>query len=733
MIMSGGWRVGVDVGGTFTDVIAVNRARRDTRVAKVPSRSDDRVAGLLAALRAVDLAWPDVDDLIHGTTLVTNAIVEDDLAEVALVSTRGFSDTLAIGRQNRRHLYRLDLPPKAAPQVPAGRRFEVRERLDHEGQVLEPMDPRTVDEALRGIEESGAAAVAVSLLHSYANPAHEEALGGRLRERFPFVALSSRVSPEAREYERTATTALSAGLMPLAASYLDRIEAARPADSRLHLFHSAGGMASPEALRELPLGLAASGPAAGVAAAGRIARDLDVEHAISFDMGGTTTDVCLIFGGEAQISSDRTLGGRPLRQPMVAVESIGAGGGSIARLDHGALVVGPESAGADPGPACYARGGSRPTVSDANLVLGYMAPDRIIGGDIRVDPAAARTAVAPLASAMGMSVEAAALGVIRVANSTMLRALRRVTVERGVDGRQCTLLAFGGAGPMHAVELARAFSIAKVVVPAHSSVFSALGCVSARMSYAQQRTLRMAVDEWDAQRLERAREDLRSRLAAPLAAAGCGEGEMAVEEVAAIRYRGQSYAIEIPDAALDDPARLTRDFLDRHRALYGFATGEPWELVSIRLRVSAPSTGGELRPAPVESGGSLSARTPSSSVVSGGSSSARTPPSPVASGGSPSARTPSSPVASAGSPAARTPSSPVASGGSSPARTLPCTFEAGTTAATPRYDRAALMPGRALAGPAIVEDAWSTVVVPPGATLVSDEVGHLHIATGTGT
>ena len=604
MIMSGGWRVGVDVGGTFTDVIAVNRARRDTRVAKVPSRSDDRVAGLLAALRAVDLAWPDVDDLIHGTTLVTNAIVEDDLAEVALVSTRGFSDTLAIGRQNRRHLYRLDLPPKAAPQVPAGRRFEVRERLDHEGQVLEPMDPRTVDETLRRIEESGAAAVAVSLLHSYANPAHEEALGGRLRERFPFVALSSRVSPEAREYERTATTALSAGLMPLAASYLDRIEAARPADSRLHLFHSAGGMASPEALRELPLGLAASGPAAGVAAAGRIARDLDVEHAISFDMGGTTTDVCLIFGGEAQISSDRTLGGRPLRQPMVAVESIGAGGGSIARLDHGALVVGPESVGADPGPACYARGGSRPTVSDANLVLGYMAPDRIIGGDIRVDPAAARTAVAPLASAMGMSVEAAALGVVRVANSTMLRALRRVTVERGVDGRQCTLLAFGGAGPMHAVELARAFSIAKVVVPAHSSVFSALGCVSARMSYAQQRTLRMAVDEWDAQRLERAREDLRSRLAAPLAAAGCGEGEMAVEEVAAIRYRGQSYAIEIPDAALDDPARLTRDFLDRHRVLYGFATGEPWELVSIRLRVSAPPTGGELRPAPVASGGS---------------------------------------------------------------------------------------------------------------------------------
>ena len=763
MIMSGGWRVGVDVGGTFTDVVAVHRTRGETRVAKVPSRSGDHVAGLLAALRAVDLAWPDVDDLVHGTTLVTNAIVEDDLAEVALIATRGFSDTLAIGRQNRRHLYRLDLPPKPAPQVPAARRFEVGERLDHEGRVLEPMDPRTVEEAIRGIEESGAEAVAVSLLHAYANPAHEEALGERLRERFPFVALSNRVNPEAREYERSATTALSAGLMPLAARHLDRLEAARPADSRLHLFHSAGGMASPEALRELPLGLAASGPAAGVAAAGRIARDLGVDHAISFDMGGTTTDVCLIFDGEARITSDRTLGGRPLRQPMVAVESIGAGGGSVARLDHGALAVGPESAGADPGPACYGRGGSRPTVSDANLVLGYMAPDRVIGGDVRVDLAAARAAVAPLASAMGMSVEAAALGVVRVADSTMLRALRRVTVERGVDGRRCTLLAFGGAGPMHAVALARAFSIARVIVPAHSSVFSALGCAGARMSYAQQRTLRMAVDEWDARRLERVRADLKSRLAAPLAAAGYGEGEVAVEEVAAIRYRGQSYAIEIPDAALDDPARLTRDFLDRHRALYGFATEEPWELVSIRLRVSAPPAGEALRPAPAASGESTDpaameealgsapaasvesrrAGTPSSLAASAESPPAGTPASPVAAAESPSAGMPPSPAASAGSPPTGMPASPVASAeslptgspsaGMLPARTLPCTFEAGATAATPRYDRAALTPGRALAGPAIVEDAWSTVVVPPEATLVADEAGHLHIATGTET
>ena len=669
--MSGGWRVGVDVGGTFTDVVAVNRSRGETRQAKVPSRSDDRVAGLLAALRAVDLKWSDADDIVHGTTLVTNAIVEDDLAEVALIATRGFSDTLAIGRQNRRHLYRLDLPPKLPSQVPTELRFEVGERLDHEGRVLESMDPHSVDEAIRQVEDSGAAAVAVSLMHSYANDVHEEVLGKRLRERFPFVALSNRVNPEFREYERTATTALSAGVMPLAATYLDRLEAAKPNGSRLHLFHSAGGMASTESLRELPLGLAASGPAAGVAAAGRIAGDLGIDHAISFDMGGTTTDVCLILDGEAQISSDRSLGSRPLRQPMVAVESIGAGGGSIARLDQGALVVGPESAGADPGPACYARGGDRPTVSDANLVLGYMDPDRVIGGDIRLDAGAAAAAIAQLASAMDMTVGLAALGVVRVANSTMIRALRRVTVERGIDGRQCTLVAFGGAGPMHAVELARAFSIDTVIVPAHSSVFSALGCSGASMSYAQQRTLRMAMDDWDASRLNGARNDLKSRLSAPLTAAGLDETDMDVEEVAAIRYRGQSYAIEIPDASLDDRMRLNREFLDRHRTLYGFATEEPWELQSIRLRVSAPRTDGEHRPA-----------TSAAAAV------------------------------------------PV------PVRTLPCTFDAAAPTPTPRYARDGLGAGHSLAGPVVVEDAWSTVVVPPGATLTADEAGHLRIATG---
>lgn len=667
------WKVGIDIGGTFTDVVAVRPVDGCVRTAKVPTHAGDRVAGLRAALAAIELEWTDVADLVHGTTMVTNAIVEGDLAPVALVATEGFGDTLAIGRQNRRHLYRLDLPPKIDPLVPAQRRFEVRERLDYDGRVLSPLDAASLDSVFEQIAASGADAVAVSLLHAYADPRHEEAVGEKLRRRFPFIALSNRINPEAREYERTATTVLSAAVMPLAAGYLDRLERDRPPSARLHLFHSAGGMASPEAIREAPLALALSGPAAGVAAAGRTARALGLANAISFDMGGTTTDVCLIVDGEAQVTSDRSVAERPLRQPMVAVESIGAGGGSIARFDHGALVVGPESAGATPGPACYGRGGTLPTVTDAGLVLGYMDPQRPIGGGLRLDPAAARAAIEPLARVMNKDIDAAALGILTVVNAAMVQALRRITVERGIDGRRCALLAFGGAGPMHAVDVARAFGIGRVVVPAHSSAFSALGCVSARMSYSQQRTVRMAVGQWDRWRLDAVRAALRERLCAPLIAAGVAAADIEIEEVASVRYHGQSYAIELAEPEFADPAAIGAAFYARHERLYGFVTGEPWELVAIRQRVSAPDPRLAVA-SPVHAGGALA-----------------------------------------------------------PARCAPCVFDAAGVRPTPRFDRAELAVGERLAGPCIVEDAWSTVIVPPGATLAADGSGHLHIDTGVAT
>ncbi len=666
--MDSGWQVGIDIGGTFTDVVAFQPSTGNISEAKVRSHPDDPVAGLLAALAAVGIPWDRVDDLMHGTTMVTNAIVEDRLDEVALITTEGFADTLAIGRQNRRHLYRLDLEPKARPQIPEHLRFEIAERLDARGGVLTPLTAKAIDEVVRKVADSGVKAVAVCLLHAYADGAHEQRLGARLHEVAPFVALSHRISPEAREYERTSTTALSAGVMPLAGSYLDRLEASRPAASRLHLLHSAGGMASPEALREQPLGLAFSGPAAGVSAAGWVAGELDLANVISFDMGGTTTDVCLIVDGRAEIRSDRSLGDRPLRAPMVAVESIGAGGGSIARLDNGALRVGPQSAGAAPGPACYGLGGELPTVSDANLVLGYLDVERPVG-DLHLDVAAARTALSPMAAMLGTGVEQLALGIVRVANAAMARALRRVTVEKGVDGRRCTLVAFGGAGPMHAVELARSFDIGRVVVPRFSSAFSALGCVSAEMSYTQQRTVYMVNTEWRQARLNAIRSELRERLSAHFAGADCDA--CALTEFAAIRYSGQSYAVEVTEPALDDPVRLGEQFRARHRTLYGFATDEPWELMTLRITLTAPR---RARP-------QLAATRHDNvdEVV---------------------------------------------------VRSTPCWFAADGPRETRRYARDALGKGSAVRGPAIIEDAWSTVVLPPGADLEVDAFGHLHVDVG---
>lgn len=666
------WLVGIDIGGTFTDVVAVDRAGGAARAGKVVTRSGDRVASLMAALEAVGLDWDAVGDLVHGTTMVTNAIVQRQFARTALITTKGFADTLAIGRQNRRWLYRLDLPPKLDPLVPEALTFEVDERLDHDGNVVRALDADAIDAAVDRVAAAGAEAVAISLLHAYANPAHEERLAARMAARVPYVAVSNRVNPEAREYERTATTALSAAVMPLAAGYLDRLEARKPAASRLHLFHSGGDMASPEAVRDLPLALAMSGPAAGVAAAAQVARELALDHALSFDMGGTTTDVCLITNGRPEIASDRKLNEYPLRQSMVAVESIGAGGGSIAAFDRGALCVGPRSAGAEPGPACYSRGGTAATVTDANLMLGYLDRERLYGNELRLDDSAACTAIERLAAAAGMTAVDTALGIVTVANQAMVRALRRVTVERGIDGRRCTLIAFGGAGPMHAVAVARAFGIAQVVVPAQSSVFSALGCVHADMGYAQQQTLRMAAANWNNEILDGVRRRLRERLAAPLIAAGNDPVTLAVEETAAIRYRGQSYAVEIAQPDFSDPAQLGARFHAQHHRLYGFATAEPWELTAIRMRVSAP-------------------REKDAVLVSARDR-------------------------------ADGPTRQTAAG--------LCIFDRGIGHETPRLDRARLVAGKTIDGPAIIEDAFSTIVLPPGATLTADARGHLLLRVG---
>ena len=531
------WEVGTDIGGTFTDIIAIRRSPAETRIAKVPSRPHAPVDAMLEAIEAVGLQKDQVKRFVHGTTRVTNAIVEERLPKVALIATAGFEDVLDIGRYRRRDLYRLDIPPKSPSLVPRELCFGLAERLDHEGNVLKPLEDREIDRLAAWLKQTGVQSVAVALLHAYANPVHERMLAERLKAIVPHVSLSHEVNPEAREYERTSSTVFNAAAMPIAVEYLSELEQRLPIGPGLQVFHSAGAMVPIAAVKRRPLVMAMSGPAAGVSASVSIARQLGTSRMLTFDMGGTTTDVCLIIDGQAEMADGRMLGDRPLRQPMLAVHSIGAGGGSIVRNGPGGLTVGPQSAGSEPGPACYGRGGTAPTITDANAVLGYLNPETRLGDRISLDIEAARRAIAPIAQALKLSLEETALGIVKVANATMARALRRVTVERGIDGRDCTLLAFGGGGPMHAAGLAELYGIGSIVVPNASSAFSALGCLTADFSFLQQQTFRVALDGIDLDRVLKRIETLIEQASEPLIANGVARAAIDVDLAVISRER----------------------------------------------------------------------------------------------------------------------------------------------------------------------------------------------------
>lgn len=663
------WRVGVDIGGTFTDVVGIDASTGVSRTAKVRTRLEDPLASLRAAFAALDLGWDDVGVLVHGTTVVTNAIVEEKLPPVALVATAGFADVLSIGRQNRRSLYSLSLAPRLPPLAPERLRFELRERMGPDGRVKTSIDSADLDRVVEAISKSGVSSVAVSLLHSYANPGHEALAGERLAAVVPHVSLSHRVNPEEREFERTSATVLNAAAMPLVGAHLDELAHEVPPTAHFHLFHSAGGMATPAMVRERPLLLALSGPAAGVSAARQVASDLQLDNALTLDMGGTTTDVCLIRNGKPETRREASLADRPIRQPMVAVHSIGAGGGSIAYIEAGMLKVGPQSAGASPGPACYGSGGTAATVTDANLLLGYLDASHALADGVRMDRGRAQAAIGDLARELDLRLMDAALGIVRVANANMVRAIRNVTVDRGIDGRRCTLVAFGGAGPLHAATLARDFGIGRVVVPAFSSAYSALGCAMAQLSYTQQRTVRMASRDWSPERLARARAELLAGMAFDRAAQADG---VEVADVALVRYVGQSYSVEVPYRHPAQVEALTRDFRELHRQLYGFFTEEDWELEAIRVTASAvaPPIGAH--------------------------------PPPMARSARPSARS-----------------------------TAECWFSAAGPTPTPRYHREQMAAGARITGPAIVEDEWSTITLPPGARLEATVHGHLSMTFGS--
>ncbi|MBR1282085.1 hydantoinase/oxoprolinase family protein [Bradyrhizobium sp. AUGA SZCCT0177] len=657
------WEVGTDIGGTFTDIIAIRRDPAETRIAKVPSRPHAPVDAMLEALEAIGLQKDQVKRFVHGTTRVTNAIVEERLPKVALIATAGFEDVLDIARYRRRDLYRLDIPPKSPSLVPRELCFGLVERLDHEGNVLKPLQDLEIDRLVTWLKQTGVQSVAVALLHAYANPVHERILAERLKAIVPHVSLSHEVNPEAREYERTSSTVFNAAAMPIAVEYLSELEQRLPIGPGLQVFHSAGAMVPIAAVKRRPLVMAMSGPAAGVSASVSIARQLGTPRMLTFDMGGTTTDVCLIIDGQAEMADGRMLGDRPLRQPMLAVHSIGAGGGSIVRNGPGGLTVGPQSAGSEPGPACYGRGGTAATITDANAVLGYLNPETRLGDRISLDIEAARRAIAPIAQALKLGLEETALGIVKVANATMARALRRVTVERGIDGRDCTLLAFGGGGPMHAAGMADLYGIGSIVVPNASSAFSALGCLTADFSFLQQQTFRVALDGIDLARVLERIETLIGQASEPLIANGVARAEIDVELVALMRYAAQNDAIAVPFSLPLNTTRLREDFLVRHHELFGYATQESCVIESVRVQARRPSTTIVDRPTTAVRKLQVASRR--------------------------------------------------------------CTFDGGHDVATVIVDRASMK--EPVLGPAIIEDAWSTIVVPPGWQAKPDTVGHLFL------
>jgi N-methylhydantoinase A len=579
-----GFPVGVDVGGTFTDVVVATAD--GLRVHKVPTTEPQHRA-VQAGLGALEAAGP----MVHGTTTATNALLERDGARTALLTTEGFADVLAIGRQNRPDLYDLQ-PSRPSPLVPTERRFEVPERVDADGEVVTPLDEAAVRRVARSLREQGIESVAVVFLHAYRSADHEERAAALLRDEGVEGAItrSSALLPEYREYERTATTVANAYVRPTVERYLSRLREA-VGDRSVRVMQSNGGTIGPEVAGTEAARLALSGPAGGVVGALGVARralDTDRPRLMTLDMGGTSADVALCDGGVPR-TAEHTIAGMPLRLPSVDLHTVGAGGGSIARVDAGgSLRVGPQSAGADPGPVCYGRGGTEPTVTDAHLVLGRLQPDHLLGGSDPLDlaPEAAREAVAALGERASLSLEETALGVLRVANAAMERALRRVSVERGHDPRDYTLVPFGGAGPLHAAALADALGMRQILIPPTPGVLSALGLLMADAVYDTSRALLRT-----ASALVDAPGPLRKAATAATQEVHDVLGEpdtLAWEWELDLRYAGQSYELSVPiGSALD--ARALADAVDafheQHRRRYGHANRDaPVEVVAVRVR-----------------------------------------------------------------------------------------------------------------------------------------------------
>jgi N-methylhydantoinase A len=603
------WRLGVDIGGTFTDVALVEESSGRIGVAKVPTTPADLAQGVLHALASAmsryQVAPAEVALLSHATTVVTNAILEEKGARAALITTRGFRDVLELRRSVRANLYDLfqDAPSSL---IPRRRRFEITERIGADGAIVAPLRESEIDELIAALKTARIDAIAVSLMFSFLNPEHERRLGARLRAVLPEIPiyLSSDVLPEIKEFERTSTTAVCAYVGPILASYLARLEQATKSRALppLYLMGSNGGILEAAEAMAMPAMAVESGPAAGVVAAALVARQTGRRNLLSFDMGGTTAKASLIRDGRYQTTPEYEVGGgssmmrsmngtgHPVRVPVIDLAEVSAGGGSIAWIDRaGSLRVGPKSAGAHPGPACYPNGGIEPTVTDCNLLLGYLDQGSLLGGDLPIDLAAATAAVrSRLAEPLGVDVRTAAAAVIDIVNHAMAEVLKIVSVQRGHDPRDFVLAAFGGAGPLHAAALASELGVAEVICPPIPGAFSALGLVGTDLKRDYVQTLFVTTDVADPAAVEAAFVALERKGSAMLDRAGIAAEHRRFERAVDARYPRQSYEllVPVPEGPVDQATlkRIAESFHDRHRQTYGHENrAEPVQIVSVRL------------------------------------------------------------------------------------------------------------------------------------------------------
>src|SRR2546421_1551004 len=606
-------RLGVDIGGTFTDLVVIDEATGTARLGKVLTTPKDPAHGVEEGIRALlddaGVRPDEVRAVVHGTTLATNALIEKKGAKTALLTTEGFRDALEIGREGRYDMYDLFIDPPP-PLVPRHLRREVPERLLADGSILKTLDEAAARRALAELAREGVEALAICLLHAYVNPTHERRLSEIAREVSPglSVSCSSEVVPEIREYERASTTCANVYVAPLMARYREDLErrlGGLGIPGQLYIMQSSGGIAVPPLARRLPVRLIESGPAAGALAAAQAAGQRREPKLLSFDMGGTTAKACVIDDGvplvgrefEVALADRLTKGaGLPVRVPVIELIEIGAGGGSIARVDRmGLLKVGPDSAGADPGPACYGLGGRLPTVTDADLILGYLDGDFFLGGRMRLDrEAAARAIEEHVARPLGLDLTRAAWGIHRVVNENMAAAARIHGIERGRDLRSYPLFAFGGAGPVHCWQVARVLRVPRILLPFGAGAISAYGLLSAPLAFDFVRTHRERLDTADWPTLNRLFAEMESEGRALLARAGVRETDVRVARVAEMRYLGQGHEVEaaVPAGALSTASleAMTSSFESAYRALYHrLPQGVPIEALNWRVTVAGPA------------------------------------------------------------------------------------------------------------------------------------------------